>query len=91
MSFRNRAEYNKHMKNVHLETPFPCPIADCERKGAAGFLSEGALTKHQTTKHSDTFSNSAGLEQDSPWPKSGQPILGEDGRFHGVLTYTQQL
>ena len=29
--FQSRTEYAKHMRDVHKQTPFPCPITGCDR------------------------------------------------------------
>ncbi|KAI8625892.1 hypothetical protein F5Y19DRAFT_466884 [Xylariaceae sp. FL1651] len=49
--FQKQSEYNKHMRDNHKETPFPCKVVDCDRNGAKGFLREKDLMKHLASKH----------------------------------------
>ncbi|KAM0335217.1 hypothetical protein ACHAQA_000259 [Verticillium albo-atrum] len=49
--FEGQKDYNKHMKEAHDETPFPCPGPGCDKVGAKGYLQEKALIKHYTDKH----------------------------------------
>lgn len=49
--FKNRAEYNKHMRDVHQDTPFPCTVSRCDRVGSKGYLREKDLKKHISDKH----------------------------------------
>lgn len=51
MSFEKRPDYNKHLKDVHDETPFPCPVDGCERVRARGYTREGDLIRHLASKH----------------------------------------
>jgi hypothetical protein len=49
--FAKQSDYTKHMKDTHNETPFPCNVADCDRNGSRGYVSEKALIKHRKDKH----------------------------------------
>lgn len=49
--FKTRAEYSKHMREVHDETPFPCIVFRCDRVGAKGYLRAKDLKKHISGKH----------------------------------------
>ncbi|KAF2432776.1 hypothetical protein EJ08DRAFT_585166, partial [Tothia fuscella] len=50
-SFQARSEYNQHLKKVHSEAPFPCPVAGCNRTGGKGYLRKRDLMKHQQKEH----------------------------------------
>ncbi|KAI1126555.1 hypothetical protein F5Y10DRAFT_244566 [Nemania abortiva] len=49
--FQKQSDYNKHMRDVHKESTFPCRIAGCDRVGAKGYMREKDLMKHITDKH----------------------------------------
>ena len=49
--FQSRAEYSKHMRDVHQQTSFPCPIPGCERVKERGYMREKDLMKHMSGKH----------------------------------------
>ncbi|KAI6085110.1 hypothetical protein F4821DRAFT_279655 [Hypoxylon rubiginosum] len=50
--FKKWSTYYKHMRNVHHETAFPCPVDGCERVDARGYTTKIGLTKHLSAKHS---------------------------------------
>jgi hypothetical protein len=49
--FKSKAEYSRHMKDVHAESPFPCSISGCARVGSKGYTREKDLMKHYADKH----------------------------------------
>ncbi|KAI1497000.1 hypothetical protein F5X99DRAFT_398461 [Biscogniauxia marginata] len=49
--FNKQADYSKHMKEVHKETPFPCTVAGCDRVRAKGYMRENDFMKHLADKH----------------------------------------
>ena len=49
--FQTRTEYGKHMREVHKQTPFPCPITGCDRTKERGYMREKDLKKHISDKH----------------------------------------
>ncbi|KAI0384889.1 hypothetical protein F5Y04DRAFT_248001 [Hypomontagnella monticulosa] len=51
--FKKQSDYNKHLRDVHKLTPFPCPVAECERVGAKGYVAENGLMKHLANQHPD--------------------------------------
>lgn len=51
--FLKHSEYNKHMRDVHSITPFPCAASGCDRVGAKGYLREKDLVKHHRSMHPD--------------------------------------
>ncbi|XXG99413.1 hypothetical protein Hte_005752 [Hypoxylon texense] len=51
LPFEKQSAYNKHLKVVHNETPFPCPVDGCERVCARGYTRERDLQKHLANKH----------------------------------------
>ncbi|KAI2624658.1 hypothetical protein GGS26DRAFT_206714 [Hypomontagnella submonticulosa] len=51
--FRKQSDYDKHVKGVHKLTPFPCPVAECERVGAKGYVAASGLVKHLANQHPD--------------------------------------
>lgn len=51
--FAKQADFTKHMRIAHNETPFPCPVLGCDRVGAKGFVLEKALVTHHRNNHAD--------------------------------------
>ncbi|KAI0106997.1 hypothetical protein GGR51DRAFT_517045 [Nemania sp. FL0031] len=49
--FKKRSDYNKHMRDVHKESTFPCRITGCDRVGIKGYTREKDLMKHIKNKH----------------------------------------
>ncbi|KAI1353317.1 hypothetical protein F5Y01DRAFT_277587 [Xylaria sp. FL0043] len=55
--FQKQSDYNKHMRDVHKESAFPCPVGSCDRVGAKGYMREKDLIKHLADKHPDAPSS----------------------------------
>ncbi|OTA91057.1 hypothetical protein M434DRAFT_357891 [Hypoxylon sp. CO27-5] len=51
--FKKRSTYNKHLKDVHKVTPFPCPVPGCERVDTKGYMADNGLKKHLAREHSN--------------------------------------
>ncbi|KAL6413993.1 AMP-binding enzyme [Ilyonectria robusta] len=51
--FLKLSEYNKHMRDAHSITPFPCPASGCGRVGAKGYIREKDLMNHHRSMHPD--------------------------------------
>jgi hypothetical protein len=49
--FASQAEYTKHIRDVHDESPFPCDIPDCKKVGGRGYFREKDLLKHRKDQH----------------------------------------
>ncbi|KAI0456079.1 hypothetical protein F5B21DRAFT_469646 [Xylaria acuta] len=49
--FPKQSDYNKHMRDVHKESAFPCSVVGCDRVGAKGYMREKDLMKHLADKH----------------------------------------
>jgi hypothetical protein len=54
-AFRNESDYNTHMRKVHNETPFPCPISSCGRIGPKGYLRKRDMIKHLQKEHGEVL------------------------------------
>ncbi|KAF2965061.1 hypothetical protein GQX73_g8523 [Xylaria multiplex] len=52
--FMKPSDYSKHMRDVHKESDFSCPVSGCERVGAKGYMREKDLMKHLANKHPET-------------------------------------
>lgn len=50
-AFASNAELQKHIRKVHKETPFQCPVYGCSRVGADGCVSKHARATHQRKEH----------------------------------------
>lgn len=50
-AFPSRKLFQEHMRKVHDETPFQCPAARCERKGAKGWFRPSDFVKHHRKEH----------------------------------------
>ncbi|KAI0424645.1 hypothetical protein F5Y09DRAFT_347517 [Xylaria sp. FL1042] len=55
--FQKQSDYNKHMREVHQESAFSCPVGSCDRVGAKGYMREKDLLKHLADKHSEASSS----------------------------------
>jgi hypothetical protein len=51
LTFNKQAEYQKHMRDLHNETPFHCLAPGCNRKGRLGYLQKIHLEYHQKREH----------------------------------------
>jgi DNA-directed RNA polymerase subunit RPC12/RpoP len=51
-AFQKISEFTAHMRNVHRESPFPCPEPGCDRIAARGYFRMRDLIKHQRNQHS---------------------------------------
>lgn len=49
--FASQAEYTKHMRDVHDDSPFPCDVLDCLKVGGRGYFREKDLLKHRKDQH----------------------------------------
>ncbi|KAI1412375.1 hypothetical protein F5Y13DRAFT_190371 [Hypoxylon sp. FL1857] len=49
--FRRRSNFNKHLKDAHKATPYPCPVAGCDRVEANGYMTGKGLTEHLAREH----------------------------------------
>lgn len=49
--FRSSAEFQKHMRKVHDESPFECRALNCERRAGKGYFRGRDLEKHQQKEH----------------------------------------
>ena len=49
--FVNKSNYTQHMKEVHDESPFPCPVPQCSKVGGKGYQREKDLIKHHKDRH----------------------------------------
>jgi uncharacterized Zn-finger protein len=49
--FKRTSELTTHMKKVHNESPFPCPILGCDRVNGKGYFRRRDLIKHKQKKH----------------------------------------
>ncbi|GAW14797.1 hypothetical protein ANO14919_042000 [Xylariales sp. No.14919] len=56
--FQKHSDYNKHMREIHKESAFSCPVSGCERAGVKGYMREKDLMKHLADKHPETPSYS---------------------------------
>ncbi|KAI0802325.1 hypothetical protein GGR55DRAFT_454953 [Xylaria sp. FL0064] len=56
--FQKQSDYNKHMRDVHKESAFSCPVGSCDRVGAKGYMREKDLIKHLAEKHPEAPSYS---------------------------------
>ncbi|KAI0966002.1 hypothetical protein F4678DRAFT_309057 [Xylaria arbuscula] len=56
--FPKQSDYNKHMRDVHQESTFSCPVGSCDRVGAKGYMREKDLIKHLADKHPEAPSYS---------------------------------
>ncbi|KAK5636508.1 hypothetical protein RRF57_012220 [Xylaria bambusicola] len=54
--FQKQSEYNEHMRKVHEDSAFSCPVDGCDRVGAKGYMREKDLIKHHADKHPDATS-----------------------------------
>ncbi|KAF1815658.1 hypothetical protein P152DRAFT_192464 [Eremomyces bilateralis CBS 781.70] len=52
--FKRGADYTSHIKEVHDESPYPCPVAGCNRVGAKGYFSKSPLVRHIKKEHVGT-------------------------------------
>jgi hypothetical protein len=55
--FKTLAERTKHLKEVHDESKFPCPVPFCDKVGGQGYVRKGDLVKHIKAKHPKAPSN----------------------------------
>ncbi|KAI0843675.1 hypothetical protein F5Y06DRAFT_302773 [Hypoxylon sp. FL0890] len=62
--FSKRSSYYKHLKDVHGVTPFPCPVAGCERVDAKGYVVERGLEKHLAREHSNSSQHLAKFREE---------------------------
>ncbi|KAH6656240.1 hypothetical protein BKA67DRAFT_531525 [Truncatella angustata] len=44
-------DLNRWKKEVHDETPHPCDVPGCDRRGASGYMRQKDLMKHRAAKH----------------------------------------
>lgn len=51
-AFKKVSDWTKHMKEVHDESLFPCPVSGCGRIRRKGYFRERDLVKHMTKEHS---------------------------------------
>ncbi|KAI1328038.1 hypothetical protein F5Y16DRAFT_164123 [Xylariaceae sp. FL0255] len=49
--FQKQSDFNKHMREVHQQSAFPCRVAGCERIGRKGYMREKDLMNHITKEH----------------------------------------
>ncbi|KAI1102024.1 hypothetical protein F4804DRAFT_314278 [Jackrogersella minutella] len=49
--FKTKSQFNKHLKEAHEVTPCPCPVAECKRTGAKGYMTVHGLEKHLIREH----------------------------------------
>lgn len=49
--FKTLAARTKHLKEVHNESKFPCPVPLCEKVGGQGYERKSDLVKHINAKH----------------------------------------
>ncbi|KAI1428405.1 hypothetical protein F5Y12DRAFT_711041 [Xylaria sp. FL1777] len=56
--FQTQSDYNKHMRDIHKESTFSCPVGSCDRVGAKGYMREKDLIKHLAAKHPEAPSYS---------------------------------
>jgi hypothetical protein len=45
--------FQRHIRQVHKESPFQCQAAGCDRRGAKGYFTKKGLEKHQLAEHTD--------------------------------------
>lgn len=50
-AFAKSSEWAKHMRTVHNETLFPCPVSGCNRVGAKGWFRGRDMVKHIEKTH----------------------------------------
>jgi predicted small metal-binding protein len=50
-TFKSRAEYTKHMRETHDESPYPCTKASCKRVNGKGFFRKRDMLKHMKKEH----------------------------------------
>ncbi|KAF1814100.1 hypothetical protein P152DRAFT_394057, partial [Eremomyces bilateralis CBS 781.70] len=48
-AFNTSSEYARHMRHIHDESPYPCPINGCSRVG--GYFSKKSLVQHVKKEH----------------------------------------
>ncbi|PVH78922.1 hypothetical protein DL98DRAFT_633614 [Cadophora sp. DSE1049] len=51
-SFQGQKQLTSHLREVHDECLFPCPVESCARKGRKGFFRNRDLQKHMRDHHS---------------------------------------
>ncbi|KAI3341659.1 hypothetical protein F4824DRAFT_322314 [Ustulina deusta] len=56
--FKKQSDYNKHMRDIHKESAFSCPVGGCDRVGPKGYMREKDLIKHLADKHPEAPSYS---------------------------------
>ncbi|KAI1300794.1 hypothetical protein F5Y03DRAFT_363592 [Xylaria venustula] len=56
--FQKQSDYNRHMRDVHQESTFECPVGSCDRVGAKGYMHEKDFIKHLADKHPEAPSYS---------------------------------
>ena len=61
-AFQKISDYTKHMKKVHDESPFPCPVPGCDRIGGKGYFRRRDLFRHQKKEHSINAGREEGEE-----------------------------
>lgn len=49
--FVSKADYNKHIRQMHTDRLFGCSVAGCDRVGAKGYFRKQDLDKHLRLKH----------------------------------------
>lgn len=77
--FENRTQYNKHLRIIHQETPFPCPVPGCSKSGTAGLPTAKALRTHLKSEHPDLYSS---LSELCPFPDCEMTFLPTEGQYH---------
>lgn len=53
MMFISNAELHKHIRRIHKQTPFECPVDGCDRKGPKGWFRRNDRVLHQRKYHAD--------------------------------------
>lgn len=52
-AFSRKDHLNQHIRNVHKQTPYQCPVDGCGRFGAKGWFSKYHRNAHQQDEHGD--------------------------------------
>ncbi|KAF8851086.1 hypothetical protein BDZ45DRAFT_162776 [Acephala macrosclerotiorum] len=61
--FRTQKEFTRHLREVHDESPFPCPELGCNRVGGKGYFRRRDLLKHQV-EHASTSQVGSPVQSD---------------------------
>ena len=80
--FINKSNYTQHMKEVHDESPFPCPVPQCSKVGGKGYQREKDLIKHHKDRHPEAPPLAVSVRKVGKFyacPVSGCPRSGTGG------------